>query len=379
MTRLISLDYAQADRATGIYKGLFEQQMKLFGLFKEKPLSFPEFRDQVRLSVRRAKPGARAENTETGLNIWIDGKPMACNLRNLYNSYIKNPPDREELIAGWIETLVTEAPEQTWNQARGTLRPQLKHADFIHRARLEMRKSKDPDFLPVANFAGDVGAMVVREIGRSLFGVTQKQLEAWGVDLDTAMREAVSNMNLLSFPPITNEMTVGGSSKRGGLPGEVVGLMFEGDHLTATWFLIERFRDHIGLRLQGDFVVSIPNRNRLVAVRADEPGLISSMQQANRNYLKLPYAMTALCFFVSAASTGGTVEVYKGVMGQGQGGLDSSSLFAAGQQAAGLPNMVDAAKSDYHKPGPVDLSSWGGLTEPTEETAASTPPWNRGK
>ena len=42
--------------------------MKLLGLFgKHKPLSFPEFRDTVRLEVRRSNPGATAENTDSGL------------------------------------------------------------------------------------------------------------------------------------------------------------------------------------------------------------------------------------------------------------------------------------------------------------------------
>ena len=353
--------------------------MKLFGLFKEKPLTFEQFREQARLAVRRAKPGVRAENNATGLNLVIDGKQMTANLKQQYQTYLKNPRDRDEVIAHWLDNLVTEAPDQSWSQAKVTLRPLLKNDHFVQAAMLEMRKGKVPDTLPHVKFAGDLSVIGVREIGRSVFAVTGNQLANWGVTIEEVMHEAVNNFNLLSFPPVTNEMTIGGSSRRNGPTGEVVGLMFEGDHLAATWVTVERFRDHVGLRLQGDYVVSVPNRNRLVAVRVDEPGLISSMVQANKNYLKMPYSLTSQCYSVSAAQTGGVVEVYNAGLGASTSALDPHSVFASSSQSGSLPNMVDAARApEFSRPGPVDLSTWGGLSEPTEDTPAPTP-WNRGK
>ena len=58
-------------------------------------------------------------------------------------------------------------------------------------------------------------------------------------------------------------------------------MVIEGDHLSATWLIIERFRDYVTQRLLGDFVVAVPNRNRLTAIRADEPGLIGQIQQSS--------------------------------------------------------------------------------------------------
>ena len=134
----------------------------------------------------------------------------------------------------------------------------------------------------------------MREMSATLTGVTQITLDGWGVSLQDALRQAMNNMNLLSFPPMSSEMRSGGK----GADGEVVGLMFQHDHNTAAWILSDRFRDFLLMRLQGNFVISVPNRDRLIAIRADEPGLITSIQQANRNAHLQPHFLTTQIFQV---------------------------------------------------------------------------------
>src|SRR5579871_2796511 len=244
--------------------------MKLFGLTigKEKPVSFPEFRDIVRLAVRRSEPSARVENNETGLNLTLQGKPtQACNLRNLYLDYSRTPKNRELLIKRWIDTLLTDVPEHGWFDAQITLRPTLKNADYVNQARRTMQKADPPDDLPFEPFVGELGVIVMRDLPGTAVAVTQTQLDAWGVTFQEAMRAGINNMNMLSFPNVTSSLTAGGGKKEN---QEEVGLVMEGDHLTATWLIIERFRDYITQRLLGDYVVMVPVRNRLVAIRADE-------------------------------------------------------------------------------------------------------------
>lgn len=343
--------------------------MKLFGIFgKDRAVPFQDFREAVRLAVRRAQPGAKITPNDDGFVLHPEGgPPVSCNLRQLYATYAKNPADREGVIKRWMDALVTEVPDQTWAEAKMTLRPLLRSESYMIKANSMLAKDKEPDFLPGRPFVGQLHVTVIREYGSVLNGVTQSQLDKWGVTLDDALREGLNNMNMMSYPPAFNELLAGGSANKRGQSGEIVGLVFEGDHLMATWLISERFRDHLGMRLEGDYVVITPNRSRLVAVRADEPGLIASVVQSNRNFESQPYALTSQTYHVSAGTTGGTVTVWKG-SGAGDDVLDSASPFARGGGAS-LPGAVaPASPAAYSRPAPVDLSQWSGLTEPTGGT-----------
>ncbi len=332
--------------------------MNLRGLFgKGKPVPFAEFRDMVRQAVRKAEPTAKMEPTEKGFHLRIEGKPLlTCNLQNLYNAYSKEPGAKDALIQNWLDTLIVEVPEHSWTEAQMTLRPMLKTGSFIEKARQALAKSDEPDDLPSEVFAGELQAIVMREISGTLTAVTRNQLAKWEVDFETVMKKSLLNMGMLPFPVCVNEMTTGGD--RRGAGADTVGLVFEQDFLTATWLLVDRFRDHLALRLQRDYIVSVPNRSKIVAVRADEPGLIATVLSSNQNMARQAYPLTAQCYHISAASTGGIVTVYKG------GSLDSlssKSVFAAGTASAPPPPPA------YERPKPVDLSKWGGIMESTED------------
>jgi hypothetical protein len=173
---------------------------------------------------------------------------------------------------------------------------------------------------------------------------------------------------MASFPNIINSLTAGGGGKKGG--GEEVGLVFEDNYLTATWLVLERFRDYVGQRLEGDFVVAVPNRSKLTAVRADEPGLIANLQTANRNYGNQPYPLSPKLFHISSATTGGVVTVYEPA-GKA-GALKSDSLFAAGK-ASPLPSISQAAAGIPQRDPLAASGGWGGLNE-SKEDAVPTPP-----
>ena len=144
---------------------------------------------------------------------------------------------------------------------------------------------------------------------------------------------------------------------------EEVGLVFEGDHLTATWLVIERFRDYVQQRLQGDYVAFVPIRSRIIVIREDEPGLIAQFQQSNRSYMTQNYALTSQCYHINGATTGGVVSVYKaGGLNAETVALDQSSMFAHGSSAL-LPSP--GVQPAMRKPAPVDLSAWGGLSDAT--------------
>jgi hypothetical protein len=336
--------------------------MKLFGLFgKEKPVSFEQFRDMVRQAVRKNAPGAVVEANANGFNLRIEGRPpVNCNLRNLYATYSKMPGERDAIIQNWLDTLITEVPDHTWAEAKMTLRPMLKDVNYIAQARASLARQKSPDELPSQPFVGDLHVIVVREVGSTLTGVTKVQLDEWGVPFEEVMRQALNNMGMMSFPQSGNALMASGVARsRTDTANEEVGLDFQGDHLTATWFVIERFRDHLAMRLKSDYIVSVPNRNRLVAVRADDPGLIATMMQANRNFARQAYPLTAQCYHVDVSTTGGRVTIYQG--GRPGEALDPNSPFAG---RAGAPVAPAPAAPHYSRPAPVDFSQWG-LTEST--------------
>ena len=352
--------------------------MKLFGisLGKEKAVTFNEFRDQVRLAVRRAHPGARIEAKDDGFVLYREGEaPVVGNIKQLYHNYFKNPGDRDALIGGWIASLTFETPQHSWMEAANTLRPTLKNTTFVDAANKSLGKQEDS--LPSQPFLGDLHVIVMRDLPGTAVAVTQKMMDDWGVTLPQCVTEAMSNLGVQSFPDVSNAMTTGGGKK--GMMGEEVGLDFKGDHLTATWLISERFRDFVGQRLQGDYIVAVPNRGRLTAVRADEPGLIASIQQTARNYGSQPYPLTGLLFHVSAATTGGQVTVFQpGVTGAAPATLEAGSQFAAGKTPSGPPSVGNIAAGMAPLPAaqPKSLNEWYGLSESTldEPEPTNTPP-----
>ena len=345
--------------------------MKLFGisLGQEKVVPFPEFRDMVRLSVRRSLPGAKIESTEVGFTIAQSGKsPTACNLRSLYLDYTRKPGDREILVNRWVGSLTMEVPEHTWMEAMMTLRPTLKPAEYLASAHRAMQRNTPPDSLPYAPFAGELSVIIMRELPGTVVGVTQSTLESWGVTYAEALKQAMNNMNMSPLPPVNNALTAGGGGRKKE-QGEEVGLVFEGDHLTATWIIMERFRDYVIQRLQGDIVFSLPTRNRVVAIRADEPGLIQQIISSGRSTLNQTHALTTQLFHISSATTGGLVTIYQpGIGGAPQmGGMDPNSVFAKGGQAVAA---ASAPPETYRRAAAVDFSAFDGLTESTIDVPA---------
>ncbi|HLJ53516.1 MAG TPA: hypothetical protein VKT77_00670 [Chthonomonadaceae bacterium] len=344
--------------------------MRLFGLNigKEKPMPFEAFRDHVRLTVRRAVPGAVIEPRDYGFVLKQEGKPpTTCNLRGLYGEYSRNPGGRDSTVQRWIDSLTMEIPDHNWIEAQMTLRPCLKNAAYLDHAQRQMQKNSPPDSLPFAPFAGDLSVIVMRELPGTIVGVTQGTLDGWGVTFEQAMQQALNNMNMQPFPAVTNALTAGGGpgSKRDAIQEEV-GLVFEGDHLTATWLVVARFRDFVSQRLQGDFVAYTPTRSRLTVVRADEPGLIAQVQTNNRNTVSSSHWLTHMGFHVSGVTTGGVVSVHKPGLDTEHRQLDERSQFAAA-----APSTPAAAPAmPYRRPGPIDLSSWGGLAESTSDDFA---------
>ena len=347
--------------------------MKLFGLTlgKEKPMPFPQFCDHVRLSVRRAVPGAKLESRDYGFVMQQDGKPpTTCNLRSLYSEYSRIPADRDAIIDRWIGTLTMDIPEHNWMEAQMTLRPCLKNADYLAHAQKQMQKNTPPDSLPFSAFAGDLSVIVMRELPGTIVAVTQSTLDEWGVTFEQAMQQALGNINMQPFPTVSNTLAAGGAARKD-TPQEEVGLVFQGDHLTASWIVVARFRDFVSQRLQGDFVAYTPTRSRLTVVRADEPGLIAQVQTNNRNATGLSHWLTHMGFHVSGATTGGIVSVHKGGLNTERTTLDPHSQFAGA-----APSVPSAAPAQpYRRPAPVDLSAWGGLAESTEDA----PPPMRGR
>ena len=214
--------------------------MNLFGLFKGKPVPFQEFRDLARQALRRREPGAQIVPNDNGFRvIFEDARPVDCNLRNLYADYAKAPGELEALLKRWTESICASAETPTdisWSEAQPTLRPILKDSASLQLARAHMIKAKSPDALPSEPFLGDLEVIVMREADETLTGVTQIVLDDWGVSLRDALEQAMTNMGMLSFPRIVNEMQTGGKN------GDVIGLTFQENHLTASWLLSERFR-----------------------------------------------------------------------------------------------------------------------------------------
>lgn len=287
--------------------------MNLFGftIGKEKPMTFLEFREHVRLILRKTLPGVQFEHREYGFVLVQKGQsPITCNLRRLYAEYCKKPEDRDRLVDRWMQSLTVEIPAHTWLEAQWTLRPVLKNADYILHAGAHRRSNAPNEIVPHIPFAGELSTIVMRELPGTVVAVTQRELDEWNIAFDQAVHQAVDNMNMKRFPTLAKALYAGSPARKGATEEEL-GLVFEGDHLTASWLVIARFRDYLAQRLQGDFVAFAPTRSQLTAVRADEPGLIAQTQARCRTAAGQPHWLSAQGMHVSGATTGGVVSIYK--------------------------------------------------------------------
>ena len=334
-----------------------------FGPEREKALKFPEFRDQIRLATRRAMPGVQFEHREFGFVLLREGKPpAACNLRPLYTEYCKSPGSRERIMERWLKSLNTEIPEHSWAEAQVTLRPVVKNAGYLENARTLMRKSSPHDVLPYAPFAGDLSVIIMRELPGTMVAVTRAALESWNVSFAQAMHRALNNLNMRSFPAISSALLAAAPGAKNPVREEI-GLIFEGDHLTASWLVVPRFRDYLTQRLQGDFVIHVPTRSRLTAIRADEPHTIAKVEASNRQAAGYTVWLTAQGFHVDGATTGGVVTVYTPV-------ADTRHVARGpfgGSDGWEVPPLRPASA---RRDSPVGMNAFGGLAEPTESTQA---------
>ena len=334
--------------------------MKIFGLNigSEKVVPFQEFRDSVRVAVRKQVAGAQFEPRDYGFVLRSESKPpTTCNLRTLYAEYSKTPELKDKLIQKWLGSLTMEIPEHNWQEAMITLRPTLKNALYVAHAQKNMQKNEPPDSLPFSPFAGELSVIVMRELPGTAVAVTQSNLDDWGVTFEQAMKQAINNMNMMQFPEVTNTINAGPPIKK--VVQEELGLFFEKDHLTATWLVIPRFRDYVAQRLMGDYVAFVPLRNRMTVVRTDAQNAITNVQSLNRNIIGQMHTLTAEGYQVNVSVTGGIVTVYKANQA-GSKSLDLNSPFA-GQNSLPEPAPV------YKRPGAVDLNAWSGLAESTED------------
>ncbi len=295
--------------------------MKLFGMNvgREKPVSFSEFREMVRLAARKAFPGAAMQNNENGFLLNINGRMEVCNLRGLYAGYCKSTSECDRMIRAYLNNLQVDNPIHSWQDAQPLLRPSIRSTSFLKAADSSLQRGQTPDSVPYVPFVGDLHVIAVVELNDRIWAVTQGALENWSVTMEEVMSLAYNNMSMLSFPAVE-------STFQSGTKGEgaaELGMIFSGNHLTATWLIMERFRDYVGQRLEGSYVVSVLNRARLTAVRSDEPGLIANIKNSARGFQNLPYPLTSQLYMVDMSLTGGSVTVY----GDSKTALAQESIF----------------------------------------------------
>lgn len=341
--------------ARTIVRGGDRSGMKLFGVQVGKPkaLTFEEFRDSMRLHARRLYAGCTLENGENGFTLTISGRTETCNIRGVYASYCKNPGDLEKIAKQYLESLQVENPVHSWQDAMPLLRPSIRSAAFLEAAARSLARQKEPDSLPSIPFAGDLHVISVVEFKSRLWAVTQNGLDQWGVDIQEVLRTAHNNMSMLSFPTPNSTFTAAGGK-------EELGLTFEGDHLTATWIVMDRFRDYLGQRLQGNYVISACSRSKLTAVRADETGLVATLRNQGRNFQSLPYPLTGQLFKIDMDVTGGSVAV----LDNESMALNAGNMFASGVSKS-LPSITQAAQGISQG---VAFDQFMGLSESVNDT-----------
>lgn len=331
--------------------------MKILGfqIGKNRVLSFSEFSELIRRAAQEAHPSAKVAPATNGFTVVMEGRTQTCNLRGLYAAYCKEPHKRDALIVEFLDSLQTEAPAGTWYETQPTLRPSLRSKEFLAAAQQSLQRQQVPDSLPAVPFLGDLYVIVMAEHRRRIWAVTQNLLNGWGITVEQTLEQAMNNMSIMAFPNIVSVM-------QGGPLNLEAGFVFEGNHLTSSWILFERFRNYLGQRLQSNYVIAVPNRSRLIVVRDDMPSLISSVQQAIRNFHLQPYPLTNQLYHVDMGTTGGTVSVYH-PQGGGESLSPESPFAGAVWQSAPLPSISQVAQG---LPQPTLMNPWESFSEPTE-------------
>lgn len=134
----------------------------------------------------------------------VEGKDVT-NLRNIYAMFLRVP--RRERLA-YLENAIsirreTENAPQTWEDVRPLLRPVLREGGYLLNTELGMRV-RDPEMvtrLAYRDFAPGLFATLAIDFPHAMMLASQDHLTTWGVDFETALDAAISNLRAASQDP----------------------------------------------------------------------------------------------------------------------------------------------------------------------------------
>lgn len=202
------------------------------------------------------------------------------NLAVAHAEFCEAPPlARRRVLARWCGLPFLEAQgEATLDEAIPRLLPRLRERFFYDANALYLRAEGRPPLAACTRpFAGDLALALVQDHPETMVDVQAAQLEAWGVDWDTAMTHARRNLRARSerpFAPVA--------------PG-LFRSPWEDNHDATRLVLEDLFRP---LPFDGAPVAMAPHRDALLVADEASPKALARMAELSLGILQRPRALS---------------------------------------------------------------------------------------
>lgn len=238
-----------------------------------------QFVQQVIEVVREKFPAAKVARASQPFSIMINGQLSP--LENLYRSCALQPQKSAEFIEAWMLEMVRASEGSPDLRAKYD---ELSDRIFPMVLREESMAGPESNIVFQPLVAGLIVAYAV-DSQRSIWYVTQANLDRWKVDLDALHEKALENL-------VNRSQAIAAHAAQDP-DGTINLILFQtADGFDASRLLLptlhERLREHLG----SPFVAGIPNRDILLCFRGDAPTVDRLRNQIGTDFGQMPHPIT---------------------------------------------------------------------------------------
>jgi uncharacterized protein YtpQ (UPF0354 family) len=225
-----------------------------------------------------------AENT-----LIINGRHL--NIGNIQRLVDQDPENEAKIIVDYLQKLLGHRDDIAglgWDDVRGRIYPRIQPTSIFN----ELVRAQ----VAYSEFTANTVIVYVIDCSDRTFSVTTPQMEAWGQTTESLHNAAMQNLEGLVEGTPYQELICQISLSQEPVPMITINT---NDGYDSSRILSPKFQETLRRALGGDFCISIPSRDKLVAMFATNADLIEPMAAvANRDHKKLPYPISSHLFYV---------------------------------------------------------------------------------
>ncbi len=272
-------------------KRLFQVLLAMLGLSagcsKSGVVSPSQFTQDYAASLRSAMPGSKVEIVKD-LEVRItkpDGHTLTSYLDNAYNTYKKDPANKDEIIGKFMTPMVAGIGSSEQLDTANIV-PVIKDRPWLEETRqaLRARGAKEVPKSVYEEYNDDLIIVYVEDQPKGMRYLTPDDLPQAKIREEDLRKLACSNLSQL----VTNVSLLGAKG---------IYMLSAGGDYDASLLLLDTVWERLPADVQGEVVVAIPARGEVMVSGTQVAGGIESLQRfVKSTYAKAPYQLTPKLF-----------------------------------------------------------------------------------